>query len=282
MDNITVGDLTAKYLLWCKKHRSERSCEWYQGHLKGFLKFPGIAELPAINIKPFMVSEWVDSHDTWGPTYSRGAIIAVQRVWNWAIEQGHLDSSPLARMKKPTPKRRETYMKQADYDAIMALLSPSDPFRDIFTFAWLSGARPQECRHIEARHVELDRERIVFPAEESKGKRTKRIIYLQGATLEIITRLVARGMGGKLFRNNRHTAWTKFALCNRMNRLSKMTGTKMFMYAARHGFGTRKLIQGHDHLTVAAIMGHSDGSMLAKIYSHISDDEAHLKKALAD
>lgn len=56
----------------------------------------------------------------------------------------------------------------------------------------------------------------------------------------------------------------------------------MFMYAARHGFGTRKLIQGHDHLTVAAIMGHADGSMLAKIYSHVSDDEAHLKKALQD
>ena len=56
----------------------------------------------------------------------------------------------------------------------------------------------------------------------------------------------------------------------------------MFAYALRHGFGTRKLIQGHDHLTIAALMGHTDGSMLAKIYSHLDQNDAHLKRALAD
>lgn len=56
----------------------------------------------------------------------------------------------------------------------------------------------------------------------------------------------------------------------------------MACYDARHGFATRKLIQGHDHLTVAAIMGHRDGSMLAKVYSHVDKDTEHLKRALAD
>lgn len=282
MQSITVGNLTAKYLIWCAKHRAPRSCEWYQGYLKSFLVYPGIADLEATAIKPFHVTEWVDSHSTWGSTYSRGAIVAVQRVYNWAIEQGHLESTPLARMKKPPAKRREIYMKPGDYEEILALLKPSDPFRDLFITVWQTGCRPQEVRHIERRHVELDRERIVFPVEESKGKRAKRIIYLQGEALAIVTRLMAEGREGKLFLNKRCTAWSKYAICNRFLRISKVIKRKVFCYAARHGFGTRKLIQGHDHLTVAAIMGHSDGSMLAKIYSHISEDEEHLKKALAD
>lgn len=282
MQNITVGDLTAKYLLWCVKHRAPRSHEWYNGYLKNFLAYPGIKDLEATAIKPFHVTEWVDSKTTWGPTYSRGAIVAVQRVWNWAIEQGHLDSSPLARMKKPTAKRREIYMKPGDYEEILALLKERDPFRDFFIFVWLTGARPQEARHIERRHVELDKERIVFPAEESKGKRSKRIIYLHGAALEIIHRLIAKEGTGKLFLNKRGTAWSKYAICNRFLRISEIIGRKMFCYAARHGFGTRKLIQGHDSITIAALMGHSDATMLGKIYSHVSDDEVHLKKALAE
>lgn len=282
MENITVGNLTAKYLVWCKKHRSPRSNEWYAGHLKSFLKHPGIAELDATAIKPFHVREWVDGHDTWGPTYSRGAIVAVQRIWNWGIEEGHLEINPLSRMKKPTAKRREIYMKPGDYEEILTHLREGDPFRDLFITVWLTGMRPQEVRHIEPRHVELERERIVFPAEESKGKRKKRIIYLHGEALAIVTRLMAEGRQGKLFLNKRDTPWTKYAICNRFHRLTKILGRRMFCYAARHGFGTRKLIQGHDHLTIAELMGHSDGSMLATIYSHISEDETHLKKALAD
>ncbi len=283
MENtLTVNALVTKYLTWCSKHRAPRSMEWYQGHLKSFLQYPGIPDLAAAAIKPFHVTEWVDSKTTWGSTYSRGAIVAVQRVWNWAVEQGHLEVSPLLRMKKPTAKRRETYMKPSDYEEILAMLPKNDPFRDLFLFVWHTGCRPQEVRHIERRHVELDRERIVFPAEESKGKRTKRIIYLQGIALEIVTLLMQNERQGKLFTNKRGTAWTKYAICNRYFRISQKIGRKMFCYAARHGFATRKLIQGKDSITVATLMGHSDATMLSKVYQHISDDEAHLKRALAD
>lgn len=283
MENtLTVNALITKYSAWCSKHRAPRSCEWYKNYLNNFLAFPSIAEIPATALKPFHVTEWVDSKDGWGDNYKRGAIIAIQRVYNWAIEMGYLESTPLRKVPKPMAKRREIYMKPEDYQAILSHIPESDPFRAFFIFAWLTGSRPQEVRHIEPRHVELDKERIVFPAEESKGKRTKRVIYLQGEALQIIQRLMAGVTDGKLFRNKRGTAWTKYAVCNRLQYLSKIIGKRMFMYAARHGFGTRKLIQGHDHLTVAAIMGHADGSMLAKIYSHVSDDEAHLKRALAD
>src|SRR5438132_11574394 len=34
----TLGEaLVYKYLTWCRKHRSPRTVEWYEGHLRGFL-----------------------------------------------------------------------------------------------------------------------------------------------------------------------------------------------------------------------------------------------------
>lgn len=284
MENaIAFNNLVSKYLAWCEKHRAPRSVEWYKGHLENFLKFLGDnSSIPANDLKPYHVSEWIDSHTTWGSTYKAGAIVAIKRVYNWAIELGYSDINPIARLKKPQTQRREIYMTKDDFEEILSRLSDGDPFKDLFRFVWLTGCRPQEVRHIEPRHVDLVHERIVFPAEESKGKRSKRIIYLQGEAWEIIKRLMEEGRDGKLFRNNRGTPWTKYAICNRFHRLSKATGKRMFCYAARHGFGTRKLVQGHDHLTVAALMGHRDGSMLATIYSHVDKDVTHLRNALAD
>lgn len=282
MENpITFQDLAAKYLNWCSKHRSPRSLELYEGHINNFLKYIG-PELSAVNMKPFHVVEWVDSSPTWGDTYKRGGIVAIQRVYNWATEMGYLDINPILKVKKPPAKRRNNHMKPEDYDNILNHLKDGDPFKELLIFAWLSGARPQEVRHIESRHVDIDAGRITFPAIESKGKRHPRTIYLLGETLEIIRRLDAQYPDGKLFRNTRGDEWTKYALCNRMHRLSKLTGKRMAMYDARHGFATRKLKQGHDGIVVGGLMGHVDGSMVAKIYQHVTDDAEFLKKALIE
>lgn len=65
-----------------------------------------------------------------------------------------------------------------------------------------------------------------------------------------------------------------------MHRLSKMIGKRLALYDARHGFGMRKLSQGHDHLSVAELMGHRDGTMLAKVYGHMDRNVDHLRRVL--
>ena len=281
-NNITVHDLCNKYLLWCGQHRSPRSLEWYQGHINGFLRHIGDVTILATDLKPYHIAEWVDSHPKWGDTYKGGAIISVKRVYNWAEEMGYIENNPVKKLKKPQAKRRNNHMKPEDYENILKHLRDGDPFKELLIFVWMSGCRPQEVRHIESRHVFLDSGRITFPAIESKGKRLPRTIYLHGVTLEIIQRLLVKYPEGKLFRNNRDGAWSKYALCNRMHRLSKMTGKRMAMYDARHGFATRKLKQGHDGIVIAGLMGHVDGSMLSKVYQHVTDDSEFLRKALED
>ena len=284
MDAATPLNLVVrKYLDWCGKHRALRTVEWYQGHLDCFLTHLGNqALMPVADLKPYHVVEWVDSHQNWGDTYKRGGIVAVQRALNWAEEMGYIAASPVKKVKKPPARRRDNPMALEDFLAFLSRLPAGDPFRNLFLFIWHSGCRPQEARHIEPRHVQLDHGRIVIPKEEAKGKRYPRVIYLHGPVLEIVTRLMAEQAEGKLFRNTQGNPWTKYAVCNRMHRLSLATGRKMAMYDARHGFATRKLVQGHDHLTIAELMGHRDGTMISKVYGHLDRQIDHLKKALED
>lgn len=65
-------------------------------------------------------------------------------------------------------------------------------------------------------------------------------------------------------------------------RLAREHGKGLACYDLRHGFANRKLIQGHDHLTVAELLGHKDGAMLARVYQHLHRNPEHLKKVLAD
>lgn len=280
---MTFVELSEKFIKWSENHKSIRTTEWYKNYLDMFCAYPSIAETMADQIKPFQVQEWIDSHGkNWGSTYRGGAVVAIKRLYHWADELGYMNENPIKKMKKDASQSRKSYMKPEDFGTLLAHLHHTDPFRDLLIFAWNTGARPQEIRHIEHRHINLEKGYILFPKEEAKGKRQPRKILLNAIALEIITRSMVKVSDGKIFRNTRGEAWTKFALCNRMYRLSEITGKKLCMYDCRHGYATRKLKAKHGHLEIAATMGHVDGSMLAKVYSHIDEDDDHLRTILVD
>jgi len=275
-------ELCQKYLAWVKLHQESRTYDWYNNYISMFLRHPDIAFKKPVDIKPYHVQEWIDSHESWGDNYKGGAVVAIKRVFNWAIDQGYIDVNPIQRLKRPSSQPRKHYMKPEDYAAVLYHLDEKDPFYDLVRFVWLTGCRPQEVRHIERRHVDLENERVIFPVRESKGKRSERAFYMQHEALDIVKYLTVKYPDGKLFRNSRGQPWTNYAICGRFNRLSKQIGRKLFCYAARHGFATDKLKKGYDHLTVAGQMGHRDGSMLGKVYSHVHEEADHLKKMLRD
>jgi hypothetical protein len=67
-----VIDVFEKYLDWCQKHRAGRTYEWYHDHLQSFLNHLGAAaRMAVIDLKPFHVIEWADSHTDWSAAYRR-------------------------------------------------------------------------------------------------------------------------------------------------------------------------------------------------------------------
>jgi integrase/recombinase XerC len=240
-----------------------------------------VARLPATDIKPFHVVEWADSHgDAWSNAYRRGGIIAIQRPFNWAEELGYISANPIKKIAKPQPQRREQIVTLGEWASIRDRYADGDPFRDILEFGWESGCRPQEAKRIEPRHVDLDQHRIAFPPAEAKGKKRWRIIYLTPKAEAILRRRLKITKKGPVFRNEDGEPWTAQAMSCRFARLKKHLGVKFAAYSIRHGFCQRKLEDGIDHLTVAALLGHADGKMVAAVYSHMNKADAHLREAL--
>jgi integrase len=180
---LSLASLVNKYLAWCCKHRSSVTTEWYEGHLAGFLSHMGAAgSIPVADLKPYHVVEWVDSHENWGDTSKRSGIVAVQRALNWAEEMGYIAMNPVKKVKKPPARRRDNPMMPEDFQVILARLREGDPFRDLFLFLWHTGCRPQEARHVEPRHVQIENQRIVILREDAKGKRHPRVQSIHPVT----------------------------------------------------------------------------------------------------
>ena len=278
---LTVADVFEKFLDWCQKHRSPRSYEWYKNHAQGFCKSlkPSARDTPAADLKPFHVVEWVDSHATWGANQRRGAVIAVQRPFNWAAKLGYLPTSPLRGVEKPKAERREQVVSPEDYGVIVASYREGDPFRDLLEFLWEAGCRPQEARHLEPRHFNREAMRFEIPPAEAKGKKRWRLIRLTDKARGIVERRLADGRE-KVFTNEDGNPWTVDAVNCRFGRLKKRLGVRYASYSIRHGFCQRMLESGADHLSVAELMGHANGQMVASVYSHMNKADAHLMDVL--
>jgi integrase len=269
-----------RFLDWCQKHRAARTYEWYRDHIQDFLKsLPGPGTLAAAAVRPFHVVEWVDAHPGWSAVYRRGAITAIQRPFNWAVRLGYLDTTPLRHVEKPRPQRREQAVTPEQFVRMRDHYPPDDPFRDLLEFCWDTGCRPQEVTRIEARHVDLARLRVTFAAAEAKGRRP-RVVHLTDHAARLLARLIACHPSGPVFRNAQGRPWTRFAINCRFCRLKDHLGAKFAAYSLRHGFGTRKLVEGHDALTVAELMGHRDPRMLATVYQHLDQRDEYLREAL--
>lgn len=266
--------LIDEFLEWCKKHRSPDTYRWYKDRLNAFCRSIPV-DLSVDDFKPFHVQKWVDAQSDLASGSRRNLIAAVKRAMRWAEEQGYVDRSPVAHMKKPGCGRKEQVVSPEEFQKILGGVK-DEAFRDLLNVTWETGARPQETLRVEARHVDFPNARWVFPASEAKGGKVPRIVYLTPSALEITTRLAERRPTGPLFCNTDGFPWTPDATNCRFQTIKRKLGIKYSLYSFRHTWINRMLMGGVDALTVAVLAGHSDPSMLANHYAHLSQSPAFL------
>jgi integrase len=148
---------------------------------------------------------------------------------------------------------------------------------DLLDFLYMTGCRPQEARTIEARHVKDDL--VIFPADESKGEREPRVIYMIPEAKAIVDWLAKENPSGVVCRNSKGTPWTKDTINRRLTRISKKVGFRVIAYGARRSWATNALVDGGvDPISVAHLMGHRDTTMVSRVYSHIAKNPDFLRK----
>lgn len=165
------------FLDYVSLHRSRDTYRWYKDRLDLFCNFIPRG-LPLTGLKPYHVQQWIDSYPALAPGSKRNHCRLIQRAMKWAEEQGYVDRSPLAHFRKPSGGKREQTVLPAHYVQLLAHTKDQE-FKDLLIITWETGCRPQESLRVEARHVDVDHSRWVFPVSEAKGGKVPRIVYLR-------------------------------------------------------------------------------------------------------
>lgn len=208
------------FLDWSQKHRTPDTYGWYRYRLERFVQtYP---DLRTHELRSFHVQRWLDAMTGLASGSRRNFCRSIKRPIRWAKKQGYIDHNAIADMEQPKAGKRETIISQEEFERILSLV-PSREFRDLLTVAWETGCRPQESLRVEARHVDLQASRWVFPESEGKGK-IGRVVYLADIAAAITRRWLARCPEGKLFRNSAGKAWTTAAANCGFTRLQQKMG----------------------------------------------------------
>jgi integrase len=250
-----------------KVNQAPGTYDWYNNFLSAFTRCHRTLLLS--DLAPHHVTRWANKHFPNDST-RHGAMRAVQRALNWAVDQKLIAISPIAKLKKPTPNRREKLISPDLWKKIMKG-EPIKRWRDFFNFMRETGCRVQEARIIEASQFDPKHNRFVIPANKAKGKKVPRVIYCNPEALKIIKRKMVEHPDGALFRSRTGKPLTRNAIRCRFRKY----GDGLCATLIRHTFITEALIKGHDCVSVAALCGH-DPATLAKTYQKLSQNPRYL------
>ncbi|QDV75562.1 tyrosine-type recombinase/integrase [Botrimarina mediterranea] len=275
----TVHELLDDYLEWVQQHRAAATYESTRFYLSAFAKTVG-SQLKIAEVRPFHVTAWMACHKTWGDTSQHDAISILQRAFSWAVKRRMLDEHPLRDIEeKPAKQRREFVLTPEQWKLVTDHVGDAR-FVDLLTFLWETGCRPLEARQLEAGYCDLGNSLAVYPLQQSKGKRRRRVLFLNATAVEICRRLAEKHPTGPIFRNRLGNAWTKDAMQCRLSRLrDKLAMPELCAYTFRHSFATQGLMNGVDPVTLGHLMGHVDGTMVARQYQHLAANLDYLKNA---
>lgn len=213
-----------RFLDWVQRRKAPRTYEWYRRHLQNFA--PALPRrLPVAQLRPHHVTQIIDAHDDWSPSTKYGFARCAQRAFRWAVQEGIIERSPLAGMTKPEPEARDVVISDAEYATILGVTTGG--FRDLLVVAWETGARPRELITVEARHVQIDHGRWVFPRKQAKGRRQPRAVYLTDTARQVTERLMKEHPTGPLFRNANGEPWHRWSVNCAFIRLRAAIGGRL-------------------------------------------------------
>lgn len=160
---------------WFKQHvqagglRSEKDIE---GVLERDLK-PGFVELSVDEITKEKVAELIEAIGDRSHDAANKAFKWLRQMFNWLVEKGVLQSSPLDKVGMPYKEGRRTRtLSLMELVVVWAALDGlSEPFRSFYRLLILLGQRLREVANVPWSEFDLDAGDWLIPAQRAKNKR---------------------------------------------------------------------------------------------------------------
>lgn len=199
--------------------------------------------------------------DRGSPTMANRLLAHVRTLFNWCLERGLVDTSPVAGIKAPSPEHsRDRVLTDGE---LAAVWHASDelgwPFRDLVRLLIVTSQRRDEVAHMAWDDLDLERGLWTLPRQLTKADRTHEV-PLSRLALTIIERLPRVG-AGLVFQAQRQGSTNPVSGFSKAKvRIDQLSGVSDWRFHdLRRSAASGMARLGHPPHVVAAVLNHSPG-----------------------
>lgn len=269
--------LADEYLADVKARRAPATFRNYKEQICRALKILGTSILVGSLRRIHLAKIEQKMAGNYSPTTIRDTISTVQQVFNWAVRNDLLESSPLVGFVKPKGRGRNRIVTAEEFQALLRYSDRS--FQRFLIAMKFTGCRPGELRHLTWEMVNLEdglwiiqQHKTVTTQEDPRP----RIIPLCPRVWKMCSwlRRVEQDMNEHVFTNQLGRPYTKDCVVRKMARLReragirKKAGENLVLYSNRHTYATSAVGKVSD-TELAELMGHTTTRMLRR-YVHLN------------
>jgi integrase len=257
--NVKFGEIAAKFIA------NATVTKHHLYHLKILL--PYFADLPAIRLTKAQIEEFRRYRQRGNPNIKDSSVnrdlSVLRRVLYWSVEESLLLANPLARMRMVRERRtRRQVLSVEEEDKILAVAQPH--LRRIITAALDTGMRRGEILGQRWEHIDFSR-RLLFVTRSKTPEGESREIPLTERLLGVLSE--NRQSEGFVFTlRGEPISWIRKGWLGALKH-AKVRHCRF--HDLRHTFNSRLMEAGVIQDVRMALMGHSGGSRINSIYTHV-------------
>jgi integrase len=275
-DHITIKQALREWLIRKQPSLAPSTKKDYNNIVFNHL-IPTFGLLALTELKPSSVKNWLSQLEISGKR-KNNLLIPLRQMYEEAYYDEIIEKNPMERVKALTVHTREPEPFNSDEtNRILNQLSGQE--QNLILFAFYSGLRSSELIGLQWKDIDLKNQKafirraIVLNKEKlpktKSGTRTLELLPKAIEALQNQRKYTERENHWVFYDPKHNTRWKNHQAIRRkvwIPALKRANIKYRNPYQTRHTYASRLLSQGEKTLWVAQQMGHSDWSMIVKVY----------------